>query len=69
MIKLTKKQLEEIMLKNFNKKTTYLGVLCDDRGKRFSPKKFALVEWDEEDRMKALAIIQEAHILKLINNK
>ena len=68
MIKITAKNLEEIVIKNFNKiKVCYLGIMVDNSLRQTQPIKFAFFEWDEYDKMKSLITIQEAHLKLLIN--
>ena len=68
MITITSKKLEKVMLDNFNKKVSYLGVLCDNDYKRVKPKKFGFIEW-EKNKLKNITVIQEKHVLNLITNK
>jgi len=66
MIKITPKKLEKIMFDNFNKKVSYLGVLCEKDMRRSRPKKFCFMEW-HDDSVSNITLIQEKHVLGLIN--
>lgn len=69
MIKITTKKLEAIVMENFNKeKVCYLGIMVDKTLRRTKPMKFAFLEWDENDKMKSLVMVQVAHLKLLINN-
>lgn len=68
MIKITSTNLESIMLKNFNKDVSYIGILADKMSRVIKPTKFAFLEWDIENKMKSFVTIQETHLLKLIQS-
>lgn len=67
MIKITSAKLESIMLENFNKNVSYVGVLADKISRIIKPTKFVFIEWDNENKMKSLVTIREMHLIKLIN--
>ena len=56
------------MFDNFNKKVSYLGVLCEKDMRRSRPKKFCFMEW-HDDSVSNITLIQEKHVLGLINNE
>lgn len=66
MIKITSEKLEEVIMTNFNKKVSYVGVLVDELKRKIDPIKFAFFEWDENNKLKSTVIIREKHLLRLI---
>lgn len=67
MIEITSQKLEEIVLTNFGKNVSYIGIMVDDYLRKIDPIKFAFFEWNENKKMKSMVIIQEKHLLNLIN--